>query len=221
MTAACQLLSIPRSSLYRARYPESKTPTPSGQRPKQPILYAGIAHYQLVAIHLFEDGNGRTTRILTSLLLLRYGYTSISLFALESYYNRNRRAYYQALSSADQYRVAGEPDLTHWLEYFVEGMLIEAERARARIEEQIRKQPTVNRNTSLREHQQCFLLFIAEQGSVKTADYLQISGLSRKGAYNALQQLVDIALIDHVGAGRGVYYSLTEEGRAYAQTLSL
>ncbi len=62
-------------------------PTPAGY---SPLLYAGIAHYQLVAIHPFVDGNGRTTRALTTLFLLKHGYDITHLFALESYYNRER-----------------------------------------------------------------------------------------------------------------------------------
>lgn len=184
-----------------------------------PVLYAGIAHYPLVAIHPFEDGNGRTTRVLTSLLLLRHGYAVTSLFALESYYDRNRRAYYQALSSADPYRVAGKPDLTLWLEYYAEGLLIEAERARSRIEEQLRRQPSHPRAGLLQDHQNRFLAYLAEQGNARTADYLRLSGLSRKGAYNALQQLVELNLIQRTGLGKGAYYSLTDGGAAYLTTL--
>jgi len=191
-------------------------PTPADL---SPILYTGIAHYQLVAIHPFEDGNGRTTRILTSLLLLRHGYSVTSLFALESYYNRDRRAYYQALSSADQYRVAGKPDLTRWLEYYTEGMLIEAERARSRIDEQIYRQSIVNRTVSLREHQKRLLMYIAEQGSAQTGDYLQLSKLSRKGAYNAMRQMVKLGLLNRSGAGKGAYYTLTDKGVDYVTAL--
>jgi Fic family protein len=128
------------------------------------ILYAGIAHYQLVGIHPFEDGNGRTTRILITLLLLRYGYRVTSFFALERYYNRDRRAYYVALASADQYRVDGKPDLTRWLECYVEGRLIKAERARARIDELLARQPHPEQHLLLSSLQLQLLRLIYEQG---------------------------------------------------------
>ena len=180
-----------------------------------PILFAGIAHYQLVAIHPFEDGNGRTTRILTSLLLLRAGYPVTSLVALESYYNRNRQAYYQALSSADQYRVDGEPDLTRWLAYYVEGLLIEAERARSRLEEQLARTQNRRRKILLQAHQVRFLEQIAQKGSAQTADYIALASLSRRGAYSAIARLVKLGLVERSGAGRASFYTLTDAGMDY------
>ena len=173
-----------------------KNPQPSFL---SPILYTGIAHYQFVAIHPFTDGNGRTTRILTTLMLALNGYDMISFFALESYYNRNRKAYYEALNSADKHRTHGEPDLTRWLEYYVEGMLIEAERAKSRIEELLEKNKALNDKVWLSDIQIKLLKFTIKQGTVKTADYLQISGLSRKGTYNALEKLVQEGLIRRNG----------------------
>ena len=184
-----------------------------------PILYAGIAHYQLVAIHPFEDGNGRTTRVLTSLLLLLHGYPVTSLVALESYYNRNRQAYYQALSSADQYRVGGEPDLTLWLEYYTEGLLIEAERARSRLEEQVHRERNQSRKISLQKHQKDFLLAINQHGSARTADYIELSGLSRRGAYNGVKEMIRLGLVERLGAGRASRYVLTDQGLTYVQTI--
>ena len=82
-----------------------------------PVLAAGIAHHRLVWIHPFVDGNGRTTRIFTALLLYQRGYDFKHLFDLSTYYNRDRDAYYAALRTADT-----TGDLTAWLEYFVGGL---------------------------------------------------------------------------------------------------
>lgn len=178
-----------------------------------PILYTGIAHYQLVGIHPFEDGNGRTTRILTTLLFLRYGYRVTSFFALESYYNRDRRAYYIALASADQYRVDGKPDLTRWLEYYVEGLLIEAERARARIDELLTRQPYREQPLPLNDLHLHLLRLTYEKGQAHTTDFVKISGLSRKGTYNAVQKLVQWELLQRIGQQKNSYYVVTEKGR--------
>lgn len=180
-----------------------------------PILYTGIAHYQFVAIHPFTDGNGRTTRILTTLMLALNGYNMTSFFALESYYNRNRKAYYEALNSADKYRINGEPDLTRWLEYYVEGMLIEATRAKSRIEELQEKSKLVSDKIWLSDVQIKILKLTIKQGTVKTADYLLVSGLSRKGTYNALEKLVQDGLISRNGTNKGAYYTVTEKGLTY------
>ena len=172
-----------------------------------PILYTGIAHYQLVAIHPFEDGNGRTTRILTTLMLIQYGYEHTHFFALESYYNRNRKAYYEALGSADKYRVGQKADLTRWLEYYVGGMLIEATRAKSRIEEMLEKAKLAVIGAWLSDVQMRMLKLTREKGSAKTADYLQVARLSRKGTYNALAKLVELGLLERIGVGKGSYYT--------------
>jgi len=180
-----------------------------------PILYTGIAHYELVAIHPFGDGNGRTTRILTTFMLSKNGYDTTSFFALESFYNRNRKAYYEVLNSADSYRVDGKPDLTKWLEYYVEGMLVEAGRAKSRIEELQQKSKILRKKIWLSNLQVKMLKLTFEKETVKTADYLEISGLSRKGTYNAIERLVHLGLLKRSGEKKGAYYTITEKGLGY------
>jgi Fic family protein len=79
-----------------------------------PVLLAGIAQFQLVHIHPFVDGNGRTSRLLSTLCLYRSGYDFKKLFTISEYYDRNRQAYYDALQSVRNNHM----DLTSWLEYF-------------------------------------------------------------------------------------------------------
>lgn len=83
-----------------------------------PVLVSGIAQFQLVHIHPFLDGNGRTSRLLSTLCLYRAGYDFKRLFTISEYYDRDRSAFYAALQSV---REAGL-DLTQWLEYFVAGL---------------------------------------------------------------------------------------------------
>lgn len=180
-----------------------------------PILYTGIAHYQLVAIHPFEDGNGRTTRILTTLMLIQHGYDMTSFFALESYYNRNRKTYYEALNSADKYRIGHQPDLTRWLQYYVRGMLIEAQRAKSSIEEMLEKAQSTQTKVWLSDTQLKLLNRTREKGSAKIADYLPVSNLSRKGTYNALAKLVEFGLLKRTGVQKGSYYTIIEKGLEY------
>lgn len=180
-----------------------------------PILYTGIAHYQFVAIHPFIDGNGRTTRILTTLMLIKNGYNMTSFFALESFYNRNRKAYYEALNSADKYRIKGEPDLTRWLEYYAEGMLIEATRAKSRIEELLEKSKKPQVQEWISEVQIKILKVFKEKHTAKAADFLSVSRLSQKGTYQALQKLVHLGLVSKIGKNKGTRYTITEIGTTY------
>ena len=81
-----------------------------------PVIVAGIAQHRLVWIHPFLDGNGRTARMMTTLLLFQRGYDFKYLFDLSTYYNKHRDRYYAALRAVDT-----TGDYTPWLEYFLGG----------------------------------------------------------------------------------------------------
>lgn len=91
-----------------------------------PII-AGIVHYQFATIHPYYDGNGRTARLLTTLILHLGGYDLKGLYSLEEYYARDLTAYYAAISispSHNYYEGRAEADITQWIEYFVHGMAL-------------------------------------------------------------------------------------------------
>ena len=79
-----------------------------------PVLISGIAQFQLVHIHPFLDGNGRTARLLSTLCLYKFGYDFKKLFTISEYYDRNRANYYKAIQSVRDNNM----DMTVWLEYF-------------------------------------------------------------------------------------------------------
>jgi Fic family protein len=101
-------------------------------------IRAGIAHYQFATIHPYYDGNGRTARLLTTLILHRGGYDLKGLYSLEEYYARDLSAYYQALAvgpSHNYYQGRAEADITAWVEYFCAGMADSFESVRRRARE--------------------------------------------------------------------------------------
>ena len=81
-----------------------------------PAIVAGITQHRLVWIHPFVDGNGRTARMFTTLILYQRKYDFKYLFNLSEWYNKNRDRYYDALRTADR-----SEDYTEWLEYFLGG----------------------------------------------------------------------------------------------------
>lgn len=96
-----------------------------------PVLKAGIAHYAIVRIHPFTEGNGRVSRAMATLILLNEGFDIRKLFSLEEYYDRNVAAYYYAIKTADQ-----NPgnDITSWLEFFTEGVAIEFNQVKEKVQ---------------------------------------------------------------------------------------
>ncbi len=104
------------------------------QKDELPVpIKAGIAHYQFATIHPYYDGNGRTARLLTTLILHLGTYDLKGLYALEEYYARNLKAYYEALTvgpSHNYYMGRAEADITKWIAYFIEGMAASFEKVR-------------------------------------------------------------------------------------------
>ena len=96
-------------------------------------IKAGIAHYQYATIHPYYDGNGRTARLLTTLILHLGTYDLKGLYALEEYYASNLKAYYDALTvgpSHNYYMGRAKADITNWIGYFIEGMATSFEKVR-------------------------------------------------------------------------------------------
>ena len=90
-------------------------------RKTNPAIKAGITQFQLVHIHPFLDGNGRTARLLSALILHQEGYDFKQMLAISPYYDKDRSAYYRALQSVREPNM----DLTSWIEYFTKGLAIQ------------------------------------------------------------------------------------------------
>jgi Fic family protein len=100
-------------------------------------IRAGIAHYQFATIHPYYDGNGRTARLLTTLILDLGSYDLKGLYALEEYYARGLKDYYGVLTvgpSHNYYMGRAEGDITRWVSYFIEGMAVSFEKVRDQAE---------------------------------------------------------------------------------------
>lgn len=96
--------------------------------PEIPVpIVAAITHYQFATIHPYFDGNGRTARLITTLVLHLGGYDLKGLYSLEEYYAKNLPSYYKAISvgpSHNYYLGRARADITYWVEYFCKGMAI-------------------------------------------------------------------------------------------------
>jgi Fic family protein len=101
-------------------------------------IRAGIAHYQFATIHPYYDGNGRTARLLTTLILQLGGYDLKGIYSLEEYYACNLGAYYKALTigpSHNYYAGRAECDITAWVDYFCQGVAESFENVKKRAQE--------------------------------------------------------------------------------------
>ncbi|MBT3092597.1 MAG: Fic family protein [Candidatus Thiodiazotropha sp. (ex Lucina pensylvanica)] len=166
-----------------------------------PIILAGIFHRQCVIIHPFIDGNGRTTRLLTTAILGKAGLDLFEIFSFENYYNRNITRYFKAVGlEGDYYDLKDDIDFSAWLEYFADGILDELRRVRKALPEQSEPKPR------LEPHHRQILAYIEEHGSITQREYCQISSRSLASRKLDFDKLLKMGLIETKGIGRGTYY---------------
>ena len=170
-----------------------------------PVILAGIFHRQSVIIHPFIDGNGRTTRLLTTAILGRSGLDLFEIFSFEDYYNRNIIRYFKSVGlEGDYYDLKDEVDFSLWLEYFAEGILDELRRVIKTLPEQSTPQPRME------PHHQQILDYIRERGSITQREYGAISKRSLASRKLDFEKLIQLNLIEVKGIGRGTYYVLAK-----------
>lgn len=100
-----------------------------GKNEIHPVLLAGIVHYELVRIHPFVEGNGRTARAFATLLLANEGYDIKRFFSVEEYFDKDVEDYYQALASVKE----RDGDMSKWLEYFSRALAAEMDKVKEKV----------------------------------------------------------------------------------------
>jgi Fic family protein len=167
-----------------------------------PVLSSAIVHYQFEAIHPFADGNGRTGRALALWELYRRGFDTHHIFSVDEYYWEGRPRYYAALQAVRQ---QGE-DLTSWLEYTAEGLLLTLERAWQRIQHLSAR--ARGKKLVLRPKQEQLLRLLREKGSLSPKEIWDGVGVSKQGAMDLLRPLMEAGLVKRVGTRKSGRYVL-------------
>jgi Fic family protein len=170
------------------------------------VLVSGIAQFQLVHIHPFVDGNGRTSRLLSTLCLYRSGYDFKRLFTLSEFYDRDRAAFYAAIQGARDNGM----DLTGWLEYFVTGLATQMQETQEH-GRRIIKADLVAREHDLNDRQQEVLIYCMETPQPTIAGIeAAFPNVTRRTLQRDLNRLVDDSILRVVGHTNDRYYALTE-----------
>ena len=171
-----------------------------------PVIAAGIAHYEFVRIHPFVDGNGRTARVLAALLLYLRGFDTKQFFCLDDYYDSDRPSYYHALRRIDQKTL----DLTGWLEYFVEGVKTSISSVKGSVirlsSERLRK--TKKGQIALTDRQMKIVEFINHNGKLTNKDVRATFKISSQAAHKEIMKLVTLDVIKPIGKGRSLSYQV-------------
>jgi Fic family protein len=167
-----------------------------------PILAAGIAQFQLVHIHPFLDGNGRTARLLSMLCLYRKGYDFKRLFTLSEYYDRDRTSYYQAIQSVRQRNL----DLSDWLEYFTLGLQWQLAEVQDKGGTLIRLDVLAKKH-KLSPRQRVALELALLQTTFRMQDFeARCPGVHRRSLQRDVASLIEKGLLEASGATNRVVY---------------
>jgi Fic family protein len=180
-------------------------------------IVAGLVHYQFATIHPYYDGNGRTARLLTTLLLHKMGYGLKGIYSLEEYYAKNLMGYYEALNIGDNhnyYMGRAEADVTPFLEYFLSGMARSFGSVRKEVEKS-RNLPQADQTQKLRElrpMQRQLLSLFARSKEVSLQEMADHLGISSRAVYRNLTNWMDMGFICIVNPSKkGRSYGLTSE----------
>ncbi len=171
-----------------------------------PVIVSGIAQFQLVHIHPFLDGNGRTSRLLSTLCLYRAGYDFKRLFSLSEYYDRDRPAFYRALQDVRR----AQMDLTGWLEYFTRGLATQLAEVRQSGEAAL-QQDALARRHDLTERQARALGHALRHGRLTIGECEALfPKLSRRTLQRDLRALVKKGLLRRTAGTNQLEYVLAD-----------
>ena len=168
-----------------------------------PVISSAIIHYQFEDIHPFADGNGRTGRALALWELYRRGFDTHHIFSVDEVYWQNRPRYYEALAGV---RTRGN-DLTSWLEYIAEALHLTLEKVWGRI--QHLSAGAGPKKIVLRPKQEQLLRLLRDRKSLSPQEIRDGISVSKQGAMDLLNPLLQAGLVRRVGTRKSGRYILS------------
>ncbi|MDP4007922.1 MAG: Fic family protein [Candidatus Peregrinibacteria bacterium] len=169
-----------------------------------PLILAGIFHKQFVVVHPFVDGNGRTVRLTTKILLRAMGLNIFNLFSFENYYNQNVSKYFEKVGvKGNYYDICDQIDFTSWLEYFTDGIIDELLRV-----SKILAKKSITPKTILKEHHKQILDYIEKNDFITDKIYSTLTQRAKPTRNQDFNHLIDLGLIEMVGKGKATIYRL-------------
>lgn len=158
-----------------------------------PVLIAGITQFQFVHIHPFIDGNGRTARLLSTLILYKTGYDFKRLFTISEYYDKDRPAYYMAIQSVRN----NDMDMTAWLEYFVNGLRSQMKEIQQKGEQLINQDAALQKikRVGLNTRQEKAMKYLLKNGTISVNEYQAEASCIRRTAQRDLSDLMGKGIV--------------------------
>ena len=167
-----------------------------------PLLVIALCVVVFLEIHPFQDGNGRLSRVLTTLLLLQAGYAYVPYSSLESVVEQNKEAYYLALRRTQGTIRTEAPNWQPWLVFFFRSLAEQVRRLEIKVERETRVMASLPK-LSLQ-----IVEFAREHGRVTIGESIRLTGASRNTLKQHFRALVERGYLNQRGRGRGVWYDL-------------
>lgn len=167
-----------------------------------PLLIVAIFVVVFLEIHPFQDGNGRLSRVLTTLLLLRMGYFYVPYSSLESVIEQNKESYYLALRQTQGTIRTDKPKWLPWVLFFLRSLQQQKKRLAKKIE---REKILLS---AMPELSLQILEYVREHGRITIGDMVKLTGVSRNTLKEHFRQLLEKRHLAIHGSGRGAWYSL-------------
>lgn len=166
-----------------------------------PLLIVGNFIVEFLKIHPFQDGNGRLSRILTNLLLLKLNYSFVPYVSHEKIIEDNKAEYYLALRKSQKTFDGKKEDITVWLEYFLKILEIQGQMAMKLLSEE-------KMETILSPKQLLVWDYLLNVSEVTAGKIVEKTGVLRPTVNQALDRLLDMKKIQRIGMGRTTRYRI-------------
>ena len=170
-------------------------------RKHHPLLTIAVFVVVFLEIHPFQDGNGRLSRMLTTLLLLRSGYAYVPYSSLESVIEQTKDAYYLALRRTQGTIRSDAPNWQPWINYLLKAL----QSQKLRLEKKIEREHLILGD--LPSLSITIMELVRERGRVTVADIVKATGVSRNTIKDHLKALTKSEHLNRHGAGRGTWYA--------------
>jgi Fic family protein len=167
-----------------------------------PLLITAIVIVEFLAIHPFQDGNGRLSRVLTTYLLLREGYHYVPYCSLEAVVEQSKEGYYLALRQTQGTLKNENPDWQPWIMFFLRALRHQKKRLETKVEQEnllLTKIPQLSLQ---------ILQFVKSRGTATISDIVTVIGANRNTVKKHLETLVETNRLRKNGIGKGTWYSL-------------
>ncbi|MEE9405774.1 MAG: Fic family protein [Algisphaera sp.] len=167
-----------------------------------PLLIIAVFVVVFLEIHPFQDGNGRLSRVMTTLLLLKAGYDYVPYSSIESVIEQNKEPYYLALRQTQGTIRSEQPNWQPWMLFFLRSL----QKQKLRLEKKVEQERLVIRN--LPDLSVKVLAFVKDHGRASIAELVRATGGNRNTIKDHVRRLTEDGQLAKQGAGRGTWYVL-------------